>query len=159
VPEAEKIFRFALRPDQEKVEEGRIFAPKFDAAGLIPCVVTDAWSGEVLMLAHMNADALGRTIESGDAWYYSRSRHQLWRKGEESGHTQRVVEMRIDCDQDSLWIRVEQSGPGACHTGRRSCFYRMLRLREPAGAATIVEFRDADRVFDPNVIYGIQKDK
>ena len=94
------------------MEEGRVFAPKFDRDGLITCVVTDAGTGDVLMLAHMNDEALARTIESAEAWFYSRSRKALWRKGESSGHTLRVVEMRVDCDQDALWLRVEQQGPG-----------------------------------------------
>ena len=124
--------------------------PKFDAAGLVTCVATDANSGEVLMVAHMNADALAKTIASGEAWYYSRSRGALWKKGETSGHTQRVVEMRVDCDQDAVWIKVEQTG-AACHTGRRSCFYRAVRLGQQTGAATL-EFRE-ERVFDPKVVY------
>ena len=103
------------------------------------------------MVAHMNAEALRKTIESGDAWYFSRSRKQLWRKGESSGHGQRVVELRVDCDQDALWLKVEQQGPGACHTGRRSCFYRAVPLGK-AGAA--LEFREEDRVFDPGKVYG-----
>ena len=131
----------------EAVEEGLAFAPKFDADGLVTCVATDAATGDVLMVAHMNAEALRRTIESGEAWYFSRSRKSLWRKGESSGHVQRVVEMRVDCDQDAVWIKVEQAGPGACHTGRRSCFYRAVPLGK-AGAATL-EFRDADKAFDP----------
>lgn len=106
-------------------EEILSLRPKFDAAGLITCVTTDAATGEVLMVAHMNDEALQKTIQSGDAWYFSRSRNALWRKGETSGHTQRVVEMRIDCDQDAVWIKVEQTGP-ACHTGRASCFYRSI---------------------------------
>jgi phosphoribosyl-AMP cyclohydrolase len=104
-------------------EENLTLTPKFDAAGLVTCVATDVVSGDVLMVAHMNAEALRRTIESGDAWYYSRSRKALWRKGETSGHVQKVRELRVDCDQDAIWIKVEQTGP-ACHTGRRSCFYR-----------------------------------
>jgi phosphoribosyl-AMP cyclohydrolase len=111
--------------DSNEREDGLTFQPKFDAAGLVTCVATDATSGEVLMVAHMNAEALRRTIASGDAWYFSRSRNALWRKGETSGHTQRVVEMRMDCDQDAVWIKVEQTG-AACHTGRRSCFYRAV---------------------------------
>ena len=102
-------------------EEGLTFQPKFDASGLVTCVATDATSGEVLMVAHMNDEALRKTIASGQAWYFSRSRNALWRKGESSGQTQRVVEIRMDCDQDAVWIRVEQTG-AACHTGRRSCF-------------------------------------
>jgi phosphoribosyl-AMP cyclohydrolase len=119
--------------------------PKFDAAGLVTCVTTDAASGEVLMVAHMNAEALGRTIETGEAWYFSRSRNALWRKGETSGHSQRVVELRVDCDQDAVWIKVEQQGAGACHTGRRSCFYRAVPLGRPGAVA--LEFRQ-ERTFD-----------
>jgi phosphoribosyl-AMP cyclohydrolase len=133
------------------IEEGRKLTPKFDADGLVTCVATDARSGEVLMVAHMNADALARTIESGQAWYFSRSRRRLWRKGETSGHGQRVVEMRIDCDQDAVWIKVEQEGPGACHTGRRSCFYRTVPLGQ--SSAVTLEFRD-DKTFDPDAVYG-----
>jgi phosphoribosyl-AMP cyclohydrolase len=141
---------FASRGSADQVEEGLAFQPKFDADGLMTCVVTDAASGELLMVAHMNAEALRKTIESGDAWYFSRSRKQLWRKGESSGHAQRVVELRVDCDQDALWLKVEQQGPGACHTGRRSCFYRALPLGK-AGAA--LEFREEERMFDPGKVY------
>jgi len=115
-------------------------------------VVTDAKSGDVLMVAHMNAEAVHKTIESGVAWYYSRSRKQLWKKGESSGHVQRVVELRLDCDQDALWLKVEQKGDGACHTGRRSCFYRAVPLGKEG--AVRLEFRDAERAFDPKVVYG-----
>jgi len=132
-----------------ELEEGRALTPKFDADGLVTCVVTDARSGEVLMLAHMNAEALARTIASGEAWYFSRSRGALWKKGETSGHIQRVVEMRVDCDQDAVWIKVEQTG-GACHTGRRSCFYRAVPLGK--GGAVTLQFRD-ERVFDPKTVY------
>ena len=130
-------------------EEGLTFEPKFDASGLVTCVATDASSGEVLMVAHMNDEALRRTIASGQAWYFSRSRNALWRKGESSGHTQRVVEMRMDCDQDAVWIRVEQIG-AACHTGRRSCFYRAVSSGE---GGVQLSFVDADRLFDPKEIY------
>ncbi|GAA3851093.1 phosphoribosyl-AMP cyclohydrolase [[Pseudomonas] carboxydohydrogena] len=125
------------------------FAPRFDAAGLVTCVATDAQSGDVLMVAHMNDEALRRTIETGDAWYYSRSRKKLWRKGETSGHVQRVVEMRTDCDQDAVWIRVTQAG-AACHTGRHSCFYRVVKGEN--GDAKLI-FADADRAFDPGKVY------
>jgi phosphoribosyl-AMP cyclohydrolase len=142
---------FAAPGSAEEVEEGRALAPRFDADGLVTCVATDARSGEVLMVAHMNAEALRQTIATGEAWYYSRSRQALWRKGSSSGHVQRVVEMRVDCDQDAVWIRVEQQGAGACHTGRRSCFYRAVALGK-TGAA-LLEFRDADRTFDPKAVY------
>ena len=146
-------FTFASRASTEAVEEGLVLAPKFDADGLVTCVATDARSGDVLMVAHMNAEALRRTIESGEAWYFSRSRKRLWRKGESSGHVQRVLEMRIDCDQDAVWIKVEQGGPGACHTGRRTCFYRAVPLGAPAGTFTL-EFRDAAKTFDSEAVYG-----
>jgi phosphoribosyl-AMP cyclohydrolase len=143
---------FAPPGQAAEVEEGRTLSPKFDANGLVTCVATDARTGEVLMVAHMNAAALARTIETGEAWYFSRSREALWRKGETSGHVQRVVEMRIDCDQDAVWIKVDQAGGAACHTGRRSCFYRAVPLGARAGAVTL-EFRDAEKLFDPQVVY------
>ncbi|MET0631003.1 MAG: phosphoribosyl-AMP cyclohydrolase [Xanthobacteraceae bacterium] len=149
---ADELAPFAARASTQEVEEGRALAPKFDADGLVTCVATDARSGEVLMVAHMNAEALRKTIASGEAWYFSRSRRALWRKGESSGHVQRVVEMRIDCDQDAVWIRVEQEGPGACHTGRRSCFYRAVPVGK-TGAVTL-EFRDGEKTFDPKAVYG-----
>jgi phosphoribosyl-AMP cyclohydrolase len=136
-------------PDSNDIEEGLKFRPKFDASGLVTCVATDAGSGDVLMVAHMNEEALRKTIASGEAWYFSRSRQSLWRKGESSGQTQRVVEMRLDCDQDAIWIRVEQTG-AACHTGRRSCFYRAVTTG--AGGAEL-SFVDADRMFDPAKVY------
>ena len=147
---------FAARGSTQEVEEGRKLAPKFDADGLVTCVATDAASGDVLMVAHMNGEALARTIETGEAWYFSRSRQKLWRKGETSGHTQRVTELRVDCDQDSVWIKVEQAGEGACHTGRRSCFYRAVPLGSSADAASL-EWRDGEKLFDPNAVYGAPK--
>jgi phosphoribosyl-AMP cyclohydrolase len=138
--------------NKSEIEEGLAFAPQFGTDGLITAVVTDIKSGELLMVAHMNAEALRKTIESGEAWYYSRSRKALWKKGESSSHVQRVVELRVDCDQDALWLKVEQDGPGACHTGRRSCFYRAVPLGK-SGAVTL-EFRSADKTFDPQSVYG-----
>jgi phosphoribosyl-AMP cyclohydrolase len=134
-----------------EIEEGTRLRPKFDADGLVTAVATDAATGELLMVAHMNAEALSKTIASGEAYYYSRSRKKLWRKGEESGHTQRVVEMRVDCDQDAVWLKVEQTGAGACHTGRRSCFYRAVPLGQ-SGDVTL-EFRESGRAFDPAATY------
>jgi phosphoribosyl-AMP cyclohydrolase len=133
----------------DDIEEGLTFKPKFDASGLVTCVATDAGTGEMLMVAHMNDEALRKTIASGEAWYFSRSRNALWRKGESSGHVQRVVEMRMDCDQDAVWIRVEQTG-AACHTGRRSCFYRAVTAGE--GGAQL-SFVDAEKLFDPETVY------
>jgi phosphoribosyl-AMP cyclohydrolase len=127
---------FAPPGTKAELEQGAALTPKFDANGLVTVVATDHASGDLLMVAHMNAEALARTIATGDAWYWSRSRRQLWRKGETSGHTQKVAEMRVDCDQDALWIKVRQEGP-ACHTGERSCFYRTVALGEGAEAATL----------------------
>jgi len=132
-----------------EIEDGLEFRPRFDASGLVTCVATDAATGEVLMVAHMNDEALRKTIASGEAWYFSRSRKSLWRKGETSGQVQRVVEMRMDCDQDAVWIRVEQTG-AACHTGRRSCFYRKVTAGE---GGPQLSFVDADRLFDPAKVY------
>jgi phosphoribosyl-AMP cyclohydrolase len=134
------------------IEESLAFTPKFDADGLVTAVVTDAASGDILMVAHMNAEALAKTIETGETWYFSRSRQKLWKKGESSGHVQRVVELRTDCDQDALWVKVEQHGSGACHTGRRSCFYRAVPLGQKG--AVRLEFRDAEKSFDPQAVYG-----
>jgi phosphoribosyl-AMP cyclohydrolase len=145
------------RGSAAEIEEGLAFAPKFDAAGLITCVVTAVDTGEVLMVAHMNADALAKTLASGEAWYYSRSRQALWKKGETSGHVQRVIEMRVDCDQDVLLLKVEQVGAGACHTGRRSCFYRAV-VPGKHGASATLQFRDAERGFDPAKVYGATRE-
>jgi phosphoribosyl-AMP cyclohydrolase len=113
--------------DKNAREEGTVLAPRFDASGLVTAVVTDAGDGTLLMVAHMNEEALRLTLETGIAHYWSRSRRALWKKGETSGNFQRVVEMRVDCDQDALWLKVEVAGDGVtCHTGRRSCFYRTV---------------------------------
>lgn len=116
-------------PTQNELEEGETFAPRFDANGLIACVTRHAADGQILMLAYMNREALRLTIETGLAHYWSRSRQTLWRKGEASGRTQKVTEIRTDCDQDALLLTVEPGGDGGgCHTGRRSCFYRKIAL-------------------------------
>lgn len=127
-----------MRPNDGERETGLALDPRWDAAGLITAVATDSASGAVLMVAHMNAEALAATLATGEAHYWSRSRQELWHKGATSGATQRVVELRVDCDQDAVWLRVEPAGP-ACHTGERSCFYRAIDadggLARPAGAA------------------------
>ncbi len=110
----------------EDVENGLSFNPRFDAQGLVTAVVTSAASGELLMVAHMNAEAIAKTLETGEAHFWSRSRSQLWRKGETSGNVLKVRELRVDCDQDALWLIADLHGAGACHTGRASCFYRIL---------------------------------
>ncbi|MES2750695.1 MAG: phosphoribosyl-AMP cyclohydrolase [Pseudomonadota bacterium] len=144
-----KVDTVTSKTNLNDIEEGPTFQPKFDASGLVTCVATDATSGDVLMVAHMNDEALRKTIETGEGWYYSRSRKALWRKGESSGHVQRVIEMRMDCDQDAVWIRVEQSG-GACHTGRHSCFYRAVTNADGSAKLSLV---DAEKVFDPAKVY------
>jgi len=132
-------------------EEGLAFQPKFGADGLATCVTIDAGRGDVLMVAHMNEAALEATLRTGIVHYWSRSRAALWRKGDTSGQIQRLVEMRVDCDQDAFLAFVEVGGDGgACHTGRRSCFYRAVPLGK-AGAVAL-EFRE-DRVFDPKKVY------
>jgi phosphoribosyl-AMP cyclohydrolase len=143
------------RAEAADVEEGTNFAPKFDANGLIPVVVTLARTGEVLMLAHMNEEALARTLKTGEAYYWSRSRGRLWRKGEQSGNSMRVVEMRTDCDQDALWLKVEMVGAEACcHTGRKSCFYRVVPISKGAEAGVSLTFVETERLFDPEEVYG-----
>lgn len=125
---------FAARGTKAEVEEGAVLTPTFDANGLVTCVTTHADTGDVLMVAHMNAEALARTIATGEAWYWSRSRQVLWHKGDTSGQLQTVVEMRVDCDQDAVWIKVRVAGDGnCCHTGRHSCFYRSISLGKTSG--------------------------
>jgi phosphoribosyl-AMP cyclohydrolase len=123
---------FAERGTPAEIERGLAFQPRFDADGLVPAIVSDAASGEVLMLAWMNAEAIAFTLETRVGHFWSRSRRRLWKKGEESGNLLHVVEVRTDCDQDVLWLRVSVGGAGvACHTGARSCFYRSLPLGAP----------------------------
>ena len=127
--------------------------PKFDADGLIPCAVTDKKTGGMLMFAFMNAEALALTIETGEAHYWSRSRGELWRKGATSGHLQKVIDLRVDCDQDALWMIVEQIG-AACHVGYHSCFYRSISIGHPAGDAVgAMKFTESEKAFDPNSVY------
>lgn len=143
---------FAPRGGKAEIEEGTAFAPKFDADGLIPAMAIDAVTKEPLMLAYMNEESLRLTLEIGEAVYYSRSRKELWHKGKTSGHIQKVVEIRTDCDQDAIIVYVEQIGAGACHTGRGSCFYRnVVSLGENGSELT---FNETDRAFDPEAVYG-----
>jgi phosphoribosyl-AMP cyclohydrolase len=129
--------------DNRDIERSLTLTPRFDAAGLVTCVAVDAVSGEVLMLAHMNEAALKRSIETREAWYWSRSRKELWRKGATSGQVQKIVEMRVDCDQDALLIKVEVGGDGgACHTGHRSCFYRRVAFESGAGGFPALSMND-----------------
>ena len=128
--------KFPRLTAKSEIEEGLVFSPRFDANGLIACITTDAASGELLMVAHMNAEALAKTLSTGEAWYWSRSRQTLWHKGDTSGQIQTLVEMRVDCDQDALWLKVNVAGDGGCcHTGRKSCFYRVMHTGN--GAAVL----------------------
>jgi len=145
--------QFSARTSVEQVEEGHELAPKFDEHGLIACVTTAAGSGEVLMLGYMNEEALKKTILTGEAHYYSRSRKVLWHKGATSGLVQKVVEMRIDDDQDAVWLRVEIPGDASCHVGYRSCFYRSIPTGD-AGASGELKFEEQEKVFDPKAVYG-----
>ena len=144
---------FRARQSVEQVEERTDFAPKFGADGLLPCITTDADSDEVLMLGWMNEEALRLTIETGEAHYFSRARQVLWRKGATSGLVQKVVEARIDDDQDAIWLRVSVAGSGAsCHVGYRSCFYRAVPVADDAGQP--LRFVENQKTFDPLEIYG-----
>ncbi|WP_029040807.1 phosphoribosyl-AMP cyclohydrolase [Cucumibacter marinus] len=137
--------------DKTALEHGADFAPRFDGNGLIMAVTTDAASGTVLMVAYMNAEALELTLSTGLVHYYSRSRQSLWKKGESSGEMQQLVEIRTDCDQDVLLVRVNQTGRGAaCHTGKRSCFYRSVEIRD--GSPVLVT-NDEPQIFDPEEVY------
>lgn len=137
--------------DKSDLEAAGSFTPKFDRDGLVTAVVTDAGDGTLLMVAHMNAEALAATLETGIAHYYSRSRGTLWKKGETSGNLQQVEEIRTDCDQDAVWLKVRVAGHDAtCHTGRRSCFYRSVQLRD---GAAVVDVIDDHRHFDPDTVY------
>ncbi|MFL5120755.1 MAG: phosphoribosyl-AMP cyclohydrolase [Microvirga sp.] len=125
---------FPVAASRQELEEGRVLAPRFGPDGLVTAVAADADTGEVLMVAHMNAEALARTLQTGEAWYWSRSRGELWRKGLTSGQLQSVVEARIDCDQDAVLLKVRVAGNGGCcHTGRRSCFYRVVERASAGG--------------------------
>ena len=143
------------RTSVEQVEEGRELSPRFDAHGLIACVTTDAISGEVLMLGYMNREALEKTIQTGEAHYWSRARQVLWHKGATSGLVQHVEEMRIDDDQDAVWLRVRVAGSGAsCHVGYRSCFYRSVSVGAQRDAGGALVFTETSRTFDPLLVYG-----
>ena len=141
---------FAPRTSIFDVEEGTTLAPRFTADGHIPVVTTDAHSGEVLMMGEMTAEALRLTFETGEAHYWSRARQCLWHKGATSGLVQRVVEIRIDDDQDAIWLRVAVSGGASCHVGYRSCFYRAV----PIGGEGPLRFVENEKVFDPVAVYG-----
>ena len=145
--------KFEQRKSIEQVEESKELAPKFDQNGLIPVVTTDFNSGEVLMQGYMNEEAFKKTISFGEAVYYSRSRKTLWHKGKTSGLVQKIKEIRIDDDQDCVWLRVDVQGGASCHVGYRSCFYRSIPFGEKSGS-TILKFEEKEKVFDPKNVYG-----
>ena len=145
--------KFEQRKTIEQVEESSELAPKFDQDGLIPVVTTDFSSGEVLMQGYMNEQALKETILLGEAVYYSRSRKTLWHKGKTSGLVQTIKEIRIDDDQDCVWLRVDVQGGASCHVGYRSCFYRSVPFGKKSDS-TILNFEEKEKVFDPKEVYG-----
>jgi phosphoribosyl-AMP cyclohydrolase len=150
---SERSIHFQPRQSVEQVEEGTDLAPKFDERGLLAAVTTDAESGEVLMQGYMNAEALRKTIETGQAHYFSRSRQAVWHKGATSGLVQTVRALLIDDDQDCVWLRVSVAGGASCHVGYRSCFYRRIPLG-PHETSPALEFTDTEKVFDPAEVYG-----
>ena len=145
--------KFEQRKTIEQVEESNELAPKFDKDGLIPVVTTDFNSGEVLMQGYMNEEAFKKTISLGEAVYYSRSRETLWHKGKTSGLFQKIKEIRIDDDQDCVWLRVDVQGGASCHVGYRSCFYRSIPFGDKSGS-TVLKFEEKEKVFDPKEVYG-----
>ena len=144
---------FEKRKSVEQIEESTELAPKFDENGIIPVVTTDYSSGEVLMQGYMNEEAFKKTIETGEAVYFSRSRNTLWHKGKTSGLIQNVKEIRIDDDQDSVWLRVDVIGGASCHVGYRSCFYRSIPLGDNK-TKIVLQFEEKEKVFDPKKVYG-----
>jgi phosphoribosyl-AMP cyclohydrolase len=145
--------KFENRKSIEQVEESTELAPKFDKNGLIPVVTTDFSSGEVLMQGYMNEKAFKQTISFGEAVYFSRSRKSLWHKGKTSGLVQKIREIRIDDDQDCVWLRVDVKGGASCHVGYRSCFYRSIPM-DSDKSKVVLRFEEKEKVFDPKEVYG-----
>ena len=145
---------FKKRKTIEQVEESTDLAPKFDESGLIPVITTDHSSGEVLMQGYMNKESFKKTIEIGEAVYYSRSRKTLWHKGKTSGLVQIIKEMRIDDDQDCVWLKVDMKGGASCHVGYRSCFYRSIPFGQKQNNSQMLKFEEKEKVFDPKKLYG-----
>ena len=147
--------KFHKRLSVEEVEEGDTLSPKFDDNGLIPCVTSDFKTKEILMVGYMNEEALTQTIENGEAYYFSRSRQIVWHKGATSGLIQTVKEIRIDDDQDSIWLSVEVSGSGAsCHVGYKSCFYRSIPLKNEVNLNLKLNWEEKEKLFNPDEVYG-----
>jgi len=147
-------FMFKKRHSIKEVEEGKFLAPKFDENGLIPVVATDFKTGDILMHGYMNYESLKKTIETKDAHYWSRSRRKIWHKGQVSGFVQKVKEIRIDDDQDSVWLSVDIGSGASCHVGYRSCFYRSIPLGKIKNEENLeIEFKEKEKIFDPNKVY------
>ena len=145
---------FKKRDNIKEVEEGKYLAPKFDENGLIPVITTDSQNGGILMHGYMNAEALKKTIESKEAHYWSRSRNKIWHKGQVSGFVQKVVEIKIDDDQDSIWLSVDIGNGASCHVGYRSCFYRSIPLGKIKNDEKLeMEFKEKKKIFDPEKVY------
>ena len=148
---------FKKRENVAAIEEGKLLSPKFDKDGLIPVVTTDYKTGEVLMHGYMNSEALKKTIENKEAYYWSRSRKEIWHKGQTSGFVQKIIEIRVDDDQDSIWMSVDIGDGASCHVGYKSCFYRAVPLGKIKDSEKVeMEFKDKKKKFDPNIVY---KDK
>ena len=147
-------FMFKKRDNIKDVEEGKYLSPKFDENGLIPVITTDTQTGDILMHGYMNEEALKKTIETREAHYWSRSRKKIWHKGQISGFVQKVKEIRIDDDQDSLWLSVDIGNGASCHVGYRSCFYRSIPLGKIKNEEEIeMEFKEKEKIFDPKKVY------
>ena len=145
---------FKKRNNIKEVEEGKYLAPKFDENGLIPVITTDFQNGDILMHGYMNEEALRKTIESGEAHYWSRSRNKIWHKGQVSGFVQKVKEIRIDDDQDSVWLSADIGKGASCHVGYRSCFYRSIPLGKIQNDEKLeIEFKEKKKIFDPKKVY------
>ena len=145
---------FKKRENVAAIEEGKLLSPRFDKDGLSPVVTTDCKTGEVLMHGYMNSEALKKTIETKEAYYWSRSRKEVWHKGETSGFVQKVVEVRVDDDQDSIWMNVDIGDGASCHVGYKSCFYRSVPLGKIQNSEKVeMEFKDKKKKFDPNIVY------
>ena len=145
---------FKKRDNIKEVEEGKYLAPKFDENGLIPVITTDFMTGGILMHGYMNSEALKKTIENKEAYYWSRSRNKIWHKGQVSGFVQKVKEIRIDDDQDSIWLSVDIGRGGSCHVGYKSCFYRSIPLGKIENTEKLeIQFEEKNKLFDPKKIY------
>ena len=148
---------FKKRDNIKEVEEGKLLSPKFNENGLIPVITTDFKTGDILMHGYMNDESLIKTIETKEAHYWSRSRKKIWHKGQTSGFVQKVKEMRIDDDQDSIWLSVDIGNGASCHVGYRSCFYRSIPLGKIKNTQELeIEFKEKEKIFDPKIVY---KDK